>query len=221
MELVHFFQIYSDGTVASEISGVIVLLCFLLHMEVEIQPPPAALPVALSTLYILVRLGKVTLICSLNYNLLSLNFCSALVPNHCLPCWMHCAVGDSSNPLPESERGFINICSIWIPPVLLVVLLLDSVTIFSVRDQLFQRNNKCTQHRQFLSPFHLEGSFPIAVPSGWLYWKGGLSQRLTSFSGKLKSKWRLTIFLFHSFCKSLCTINAFTFQRLVWIPRLV
>lgn len=173
MELVHFFQIYSDGAVASEISGVIVLLFFLLCMEVEIQPPPVALPVVLSTLYILVRLGKVTLICSLNYNLLSSNFYSALIPNHCLPCWMHCAVGDSSNPLPESERGFINVCSIWIPPVLLVVLLLDSVTIFSVRDHLFQRNNKCTQHRQFLSPFHLGGSFPIAVSSGWLYWEGG------------------------------------------------
>lgn len=55
-------------------------------MKVEMRPPPLAPPVAVRVLYVLVRLSKVTLLCSLNYNLLSLNARSALILNHCLSC---------------------------------------------------------------------------------------------------------------------------------------
>lgn len=68
------------------------VFCFFV-CKCEFWSTPVALPVARSMLYILVSLNRVTLLCSFNYNLLTVNTCPTLILNHCLSCWRHCAVG--------------------------------------------------------------------------------------------------------------------------------
>lgn len=98
---------YSDRAMAFEISGLVALdfCCCCCFIEERIWPTPVAFPVAGSTLFILVRLSKVTLLCSVNYYFLNLNTCPALILNHCLLLKELCSGSRHTlNPLPESKR---------------------------------------------------------------------------------------------------------------------
>lgn len=123
MELVRFLQMYLDQAVASQISGAVVLLFWFFSFAYRGRDPSPSLSCSCGGEHGLhtgeTAQGDLALLFELWPSQFEHLQCFNIKPLLLLLKALCSGSRDSLNPLPESKKDFLNVWSIWIPPVLL------------------------------------------------------------------------------------------------------